>query len=79
MLNRLWQKHWLRTPAWLARSTSSWQWHVMKAVAMRALAMLGVNATQLERQTARVMEEYQRMQEEIQKEEKKDELERAMS
>lgn len=45
--------------------------------AMRALAMLGVNATQLERQTARVMEEYQRMQEEIQKEEKKDELEKS--
>lgn len=47
------------------------------STAMRALAMLGVNATQLERQTARVMEEYQRMQEEIQKEEKKDELEKS--
>ena len=47
------------------------------SIAMRALAMLGVNATQLERQTARVMEEYQRMQDEIQKEEKKDELEKS--
>ncbi len=47
------------------------------STAMRALAMLGVNATQLERQTARVMEEYQRMQEEIQKEEKKDDLEKS--
>ena len=47
------------------------------STAMRALAMLGVNATQLERQTTRVMEEYQRMQEEIQKEEKKNELEKS--
>lgn len=47
------------------------------STAMRALAMLGVNATQLERQTTRVMEDYQRMQEEIQKEEKKDELEKS--
>ena len=47
------------------------------STAMRALAMLGVNATQVQRQTARVMEDYQRMQEEIQKEEKKDELEKS--
>lgn len=47
------------------------------STAMRALAMLGVNATQVQRQTARVMEDYQRMQEEIQKEEKNDELEKS--
>lgn len=47
------------------------------STAMRALAMLGVNSTQVQRQTARVMDEYQRMQEEIQKDEKKDELEKS--
>ena len=47
------------------------------STAMLALAKLGVNATQVQRQTVRVMEEYRRMQEEIQKEEKKDELEKS--
>ena len=47
------------------------------SAAMRVLGMLGLTPEQVIRQTVRVMDEYQRMQDEIQKAERQDELEKS--
>jgi ATP-dependent Clp protease ATP-binding subunit ClpC len=47
------------------------------SAAMRVLGMLGLTPEQVIRQTVRVMDEYQRMQDEIQKAERLDELEKS--
>ena len=47
------------------------------STAMRVLSMLGLTPEQVIRQTVRVMEEYQRMQDEIHKASKQDELEKS--